>query len=91
MANFQIHTTPDDDVRPLSSPDDASDRLPPSRMDSAIRRVADDMHRLNRAIVQLVEAGATVELVRCSRHHDGQGSWGDQMQPVVTIREGKQR
>ena len=55
----------------------------------AIRRVADQMHRLNHAIVQAVEAGATVELLRCSRYHCGNGRWGDQMQPVVTVADGK--
>lgn len=66
---------------------DGEDRARPPALESAIRQVADRMHRLNNAIVQAVEAGATIELVRCSRHHDGKGHWGDQMQPVVTIRE----
>jgi hypothetical protein len=68
---------------------DGEDRACPPALESAIRQVADRMHRLNNAIVQAVEAGATIELVRCSRHHDGKGHWGDQMQPVVTIREDK--
>ncbi len=55
--------------------------------ETAIRRVADQMHRLNHAIVQAVEAGVTVELLRCSRYHAGNGLWGDQMQPIVTVRE----
>lgn len=52
----------------------------------AIRRVADQVHRLNHAIVKAVEAGATIELLRCSRFHSGEGSWGDQTQPIVTVR-----
>ncbi|GAB3437952.1 hypothetical protein [Insolitispirillum peregrinum] len=59
----------------------------PPDLDSAVRRVADQMHRLNHAIVQAVEAGATIELLRCSRHHAGNGRWGDQMQPIVTVTE----
>ena len=55
----------------------------------AIRRVADQMHRLNHAIVQAVEAGVNVELLRCSRYHAGNGLWGDQMQPIVTVRDEK--
>ena len=55
--------------------------------ETAIRRVADQMHRLNHAIVQAVEAGVSVELLRCSRYHAGNGLWGDQMQPIVTVRE----
>jgi len=53
----------------------------------AIRRLADQMHRLNYAIVQAVEAGVSVELMRCSRYHAGNGLWGDQMQPIVTVTE----
>ena len=53
----------------------------------AVRRVADQMHRLNHAIVQAVEAGVTVEMLRCSRYHAGNGLWGDQMQPIVTMTE----
>lgn len=56
-----------------------------TRRETAIRRVADQMHRLNHAIAQAVEAGATVELLRCSRYHSGSGQWGDQMQPIVTV------
>ncbi len=58
-------------------------------LDIAIRRVADRMHQLNQAIVEAVEAGATIELLRCSRHHDRKGRWGDQMQPIVTITQGQ--
>jgi len=57
-----------------------------STRDIAIRRVADQVHRLNHAIVQAVEAGATIELLRCSRYHAGDGQWGDQTQPIVTVR-----
>lgn len=67
----------------------ADDRqeAPLTSRETAIRRVADQMHRLNHAIVQAVEAGVSVELLRCSRYHAGNGLWGDQMQPIVTVRE----
>jgi hypothetical protein len=61
-----------------------------SEREIAIRRLADQMHRLNHAIVQAVEAGVSVELMRCSRYHSGNGLWGDQMQPIVTVTETKQ-
>ena len=61
----------------------------PAQLETAIRRVADRMHQLNQAIVEAVEAGATIELLRCSRHHDRKGRWGDQMQPIVTITKGQ--
>ncbi len=67
--------------------DDEERETPLDNSQLAIRRVADQMHRLNHAIVQAVEAGVNVELLRCSRYHAGNGLWGDQMQPIVTIRE----
>ena len=57
-----------------------------STRDLAIRRVADQVHRLNHAITQAVDAGVTVELIRCSRYHCGDGHWGDQTQPIVTVK-----
>lgn len=51
----------------------------------AIHRVADAVHRLNEAIHRAVNEGVSVELVRVSRHHGGNGCWGDQIVP--TIRE----
>lgn len=59
-----------------------------SAQEVAIRRVADQVHRLNHAIVKAVEAGATIELLRCSRFHAGDGHWGDQTQPIVTVGKG---
>jgi len=64
-------------------------RTQQSDREIAIRRLADQMHRLNHAIVQAVEAGVSVELMRCSRYHSGSGLWGDQMQPIVTVTEKK--
>ncbi|MGQ3671410.1 hypothetical protein ACT6QG_03315 [Xanthobacter sp. TB0136] len=51
--------------------------------DRAINRVADAVHRMNEAIQRAVSSGISVELVRVSRYHDGAGSWGDQMIPLV--------
>lgn len=50
---------------------------------SAIRILANDLHRLNQAVMQAVEAGVSVELVRSARHHGGNGNWGDLLIPVV--------
>ncbi len=50
---------------------------------TAIRILANDLHRLNQAVMTAVEAGVSVELVRSSRHHSGTGSWGDLLVPVV--------
>ena len=51
--------------------------------ESAIRTLANDLHRLNHAVMQAVEAGVSVELVRSARHHGGNGNWGDLMVPVI--------
>jgi hypothetical protein len=50
---------------------------------TAIRILANDLHRLNQAVMQAVEAGVSVELVRSARHHGGKGNWGDLLTPVI--------
>jgi len=50
---------------------------------AAIRMLANDLHRLNQAVMNAVEAGISVELVRSARHHGGDGSWGDLLIPVI--------
>jgi hypothetical protein len=54
-----------------------------SEQDAVVRRIADAVHRTNEAIRQAVDAGISVELIRVSRYHEGQGNWGDQMIPVI--------
>ncbi|MBP2228030.1 SMc00767 family acetate metabolism repressor [Azospirillum agricola] len=66
-------------------PDDRSELTP--EQESAIRIVANNLHRLNDAVVKAVEAGITVELMRTARYHNEAGNWGDQLTPV--IRPGK--
>ena len=55
---------------------------------TAIRMLANDLHRLNQAVMRAVEAGVLVELVRSARHHSGNGNWGDLLIPVVLKSEG---
>lgn len=64
------------DFKPAEMPD----RADASR---SVRRIAEAAHRLNAAIEQAVRDGITVELVRVSRVHDGDGNWGDQMVPII--------
>ena len=59
----------------------------PKDLEMAVRRVGDQVHRLNQAVTAAVEAGGTVELVRCSRYHGGNGRWGDQLVPMVRMLE----
>lgn len=54
---------------------------------SAIRVLANDLHRLNQAVMNAVEAGVSVELVRSARHHGGSGNWGDLLIPVIVAKE----
>ena len=50
---------------------------------SAIRMVANDLHRLNQSVMKAVEAGVSVELIRSARHHSGDGNFGDLLTPVI--------
>jgi hypothetical protein len=50
---------------------------------AAIRRLANDLHRLNQSVMQAVEAGVSVELIRSARHHCGNGNWGDLLTPII--------
>ena len=54
---------------------------------AAIRVLANDLHRLNQAVMKAVEAGVSVELVRSARHHGGDGNWGDLLIPVVVTQQ----
>ena len=47
-----------------------------------IRMVANDLHRLNQAVMKAVDAGVSVELIRSARHHN-EGNWGDLLIPVI--------
>jgi hypothetical protein len=60
-----------------------------SDQQSAIRMLANDLHRLNQAVMKAVDAGVSVELVRSARHHGGDGSWGDLLTPVVVTGPGR--
>ena len=56
---------------------------------AAIRILANDLHRLNQAVMKAVEAGVSVELVRSARHHGGDGNWGDLLDPGGRDTEGR--
>jgi non-canonical (house-cleaning) NTP pyrophosphatase len=49
----------------------------------AINRLANELHRLNNAVIAAVESGISVELQRGARHHAAGGFWGDLMIPIV--------
>lgn len=51
--------------------------------ESALRIMANNLHRLNESVAKCVEAGLTIQLVRTARYHSEGGQWGDQLTPVV--------
>ncbi len=50
---------------------------------AAIRMLANDLHRLNAAVMRAVDAGLSVELQRSARHHHEDGYWGDLLTPII--------
>jgi hypothetical protein len=50
---------------------------------AAIRMVANELHRLNYAVMRAVDAGLSIELQRTARHHSEGGYWGDLLVPIV--------
>ncbi|MFD1330892.1 hypothetical protein ACFQ4O_02665 [Methylopila musalis] len=84
LAPTAVGPTPPGEFRKIRPVDE-------TEQDRALRRVADAVHRLNLAIIKTVESGLSVELTRVSRYHNGSGSWGDQMVPMVrdTPRNGR--
>lgn len=61
--------------------DMASDMSP--EQEAAIRILANELHRVNEAVMNCVEQGLSVELQRVKRHHSEQGFWGDMIVPVI--------
>ena len=53
------------------------------KQSEAIRRLANQLHRLNNAVIAAVDSGLSVELQRGARHHAEGGYWGDLMIPIV--------
>jgi hypothetical protein len=76
------------EVIPMSEPFGAPGNK--QEVEVLIRRLADTLHRLNEQIEAAVKAGATVELMRRSRIHNGVGQWGDQMVPIIHMPEIKE-
>ena len=50
---------------------------------AAIRSLANELHRLNQAVVRCVESGLSVEIQRTARHHSEDGHYGDLLVPIV--------
>jgi len=50
---------------------------------NALKRVERSIEHMNDALRHAAQAGATVELRRRERVHSGDGSWADQMAPLI--------
>ncbi len=64
------------------APPEEGSALTPEQ-ESAIRILANNLHRLNESVVKAVDLGITVELMRTARYHNESGNWGDQLTPVI--------
>ena len=51
--------------------------------ESAIRILANELHRVNEAVMNCVEKGLSVELQKVKRHHSDDGYWGDMIIPII--------
>jgi NADH:ubiquinone oxidoreductase subunit D len=51
--------------------------------ETAIRILANELHRVNEAVMNCVEQGLSVELQRVKRHHSEDGYWGDMIVPII--------
>jgi hypothetical protein len=51
--------------------------------ESALRILANELHRTNEAVMNCVSHGLSVELQRVKRFHSDKGYWGDLIVPIV--------
>jgi NADH:ubiquinone oxidoreductase subunit D len=51
--------------------------------EAAIRILANELHRVNEAVMNCVQNGLSVELQRVKRVHSEEGYWGDMIVPVI--------
>lgn len=54
-----------------------------AEQESAIRILANELHRVNEAVMNCVQHGLSVELQRVKRFHSEEGYWGDMIVPVI--------
>jgi hypothetical protein len=58
--------------------------------DSAIRILANELHRVNEAVMNCVSHGLSIELKRVKRFHSEEGYWGDMIVPIIVKQSGQQ-
>ena len=67
--------------------EDASSMSP--EQDSAIRILANELHRVNEAVMNCVSHGLSIELKRVKRFHSEEGYWGDMIVPIIVKQKDK--
>ena len=51
--------------------------------EAAIRILANELHRVNEAVMNCVNHGLSIELQRVKRCHSEKGYWGDMIVPMI--------
>ena len=69
--------------------DDAASSLSHDQ-DAAIRILANELHRVNEAVMNCVNHGLSIEVQRVKRCHSETGYWGDMIVPVIVKQSDKQ-
>jgi hypothetical protein len=69
--------------------DDTASSMSPEQ-DSAIRILANELHRVNEAVMNCVNHGLSIELQRVKRFHSEKGYWGDMIVPII-VKQGDDR
>jgi hypothetical protein len=54
-----------------------------AEQESALRILANELHRTNEAVMNCVNKGLSVELQRVKRFHSEKGYWGDLIVPII--------
>jgi hypothetical protein len=62
--------------------DEAATSLSPEQ-ESALRILANELHRTNEAVMNCVSHGLSIELQRVKRFHSEKGYWGDLIVPII--------
>jgi hypothetical protein len=69
--------------------EEAASSMSPDQ-EGAIRILANELHRVNEAVMNCVNHGLSIELQRVKRCHSEQGYWGDMIVPVIVKQSEKQ-
>lgn len=67
--------------------EEAASTLSPEQ-ESALRILANELHRTNEAVMNCVSHNLSIELQRVKRFHSETGYWGDMIVPVVVKQSG---